>query len=206
MKKAFLLIFTFLISYSYGQENKIEIISKLDVPSFGSREFILESFQGIEKIDLTFTNSEKLIGKNYKIIIQKYKKGKVAIEKVAKDTKRDEDPKIGKDFKFSIVTQQLLNNEKITFAFSNSYNKNIFEVNSKYKDNTFSLREISNQKPLEIQIGKEIQIALITPPNENSEKGELGYCEVTKGYIDIEKWYKQYELDEFFLIYLTIED
>ncbi|MRX67446.1 hypothetical protein SAMN06265349_1011134 [Flavobacterium resistens] len=206
MKKALLLIFTFLMSYSYGQENKIEMISKLDMPPMGSREFILEAFQGIEKIDLTFTNSEKLIGKNYKIVIRKYKNGKVEIEKVAKDTKKNEDPKIGKDFKFSIVAQQLLSNEKITFAFSNSHNKNIFDVNKKYKDNTFSLREISDQKPIEIQIGKEFQIAFITPPNDNEEKGALGYCEVTKGYIDIEKWYKQYEIDEFFLIFLTIED
>lgn len=205
MKKALLFIFTFLISYSYGQD-KIEIVSKMDTPTLGSREFFLESFEGIEKIDFSFTNSDKLIGKNYKIVIRKYKKGKVDFEKVVRDTKKNEDPKIDKDFKFSIITQQLLSNEKIMFAFSNSFNKSIFEINKKYKDNTFSLREISYQKPVEIQIGKEIQIGLITPPNENTEKGPLGYCEVTKEHINIEEWYKQYEIDEFFLLYFTIED
>lgn len=206
MKKIVLLFFTFFISYSYGQESKIEMISKLDMPTPGSRDFLLESFQGIDKIDLTFTNSDKLIGKNYKIVIRKYKKGKVDFEKVVRDTKHNEDPKIGKNFKFSIIAQQLLSNEKIMFGFPNSFNKSIFEVDKKYKDNTFSLRDISDQKPIEIQIGKEIQIGFITPPNEDETKGQLGYCEVTKGFIDVEKWYKQYEITDFFLLYLTIED
>ena len=55
------------------------------------------------------------------------------------------------------------------------------------------------------KIGKEIQIGLITPPNDNPEKGNLGYCEVSKGNIDVDKWYKQYKISEFFLLYLIIE-
>lgn len=208
MKKVLLLLFIVLVSSTYGQENKIEMISKLDTPSFGSREFILESFQGIEKLDFSFINSEKLIGKNLKLIIRKYKNGKVEVEKIVIDTKNEELPKIGKDFKFSIVNQQIPNSEKITFFFSNYFNKNIFEVNKKFKDGTFSLRVVSSKENenIKIEIGKETQIALITPPNEDPSKGDLGYCEVSQGKIDVDKWYDQYKLSEFFLIYLVIEE
>ena len=43
-------------------------------------------------------------------------------------------------------------------------------------------------------------------PNDDPSKGSLGYCEISKGYIEIDKWYKQYKISEFFLVYLVIQD
>lgn len=208
MKKILLVLFIGLISSTYGQENKIEMISNFDVPPFESRDFILGTFLGIDKLDLEFTNSEKLVGKNYKLIIRQYKNGKIAIEKFVIDTKKEKLPKIEKDFKFSIINQQTANTEKITFFFSNFFNKNIFKVNKKFEDGALLLRAVSSKEKekIEIEMGKETQIALITPPNDDSTKGPLGYCEVSQGKIDIDKWYAQYKLPEFFLIYLVIED
>ena len=207
MKNTLIILLILFISSTYGQE-KIEMISQFDYPDFKSKEFAYDIFQGIEKLDISFTNPEKLIGKNYKLVIRKYKKGKIEVEKVVSDTKAEKAPKIGKDFKFSIIAQQLLNNEKIMLFYSDHFNKSIFEVNKKFLDGTFLLRDITENKRGKkvFEIGEEIQIALITPPNNDETKGVLGYCEVTKGEINVEEWYKQYQLSEFFLLYLTIEE
>lgn len=186
---------------------KIEMISKYDSPEFGSNEFIIQQFHGIEKLNISFLNSEKLKDKNFKIIIRKYKNGKIEIEKNVIDTKTEGLPKIGKNFNFSIVAQHLVNKEKIAFFFPNFLNKQIFDINKKFKDGTFLLRDVcgNESEKVDFEIGKEIQIGLITPPNDNPEKGNLGYCEVSKGNIDVEKWYNQYKISEFFLLYLVIE-
>lgn len=197
----------FILISLNAQNEKIAMISKYDNPEFGSKQFIIENFQGIEKLNISFTNSEKLIGKDFKIVVRKYVKGKLNIEKIIIDTKKEESPKISKNFNFSIVTQHILQNEKIGFFFPNFFNKQIFEINKRFKDGTFLLRDVcgNESEKVDFEIGKETQIALITPPNDNPDKGNLGYCEVSKGNIDVEKWYDKYKISEFFLIYLTVE-
>ena len=197
----------FILISVNAQNEKIAMISKYDNPEFGSKQFIIENFQGIEKLNISFTNSEKLIGKDFKIVVRKYVKGKLNIEKIIIDTKKEESPKISKNFNFSIVTQHILQNEKIGFFFPNFFNKQIFEINKRFKDGTFLLRDVcgNESEKVDFEIGKETQIALITPPNDNPDKGNLGYCEVSKGNIDVEKWYDKYKISEFFLIYLTVE-
>ena len=208
MKKILLLTLTLISLSTYSQEEKIQMISKYDNPEFGSKEFIIQNFQGIEKLNIVFSNSEKLKDKNFKIIIRKYKNGQIEIEKNVIDTKNEELPKIGKNFNFSIVSQHILQNEKIGFYFPNFFNKQIFEINKKFKDGSFLLRDVSGNESdkIDFELGKETQIALITPPNDNPDKGNLGYCEVSKGNIDVEKWYEKYKISEFFLIYLIVEE
>ena len=208
MKKLLLISIILTSITTYSQEEKIQIISKFDTPEFGSKEFIIQNFQGIEKLNISFSNSEKLIDKNYKITIRKYKNGKIEIEKNVIDSKKYGDPKIGKNFNFSIVSQHILNNEKIGFFFPGFFNKQIFDINKKFKDGSFLLRNVCGNATdaLDFELGKETQIALITPPNDNPDKGDLGYCEVSKGNIDVEKWYAQYKISEFFLIYLIVEE
>ena len=201
-------ILTFFTLTEHAQDHKVEMISKFDSAELGSNKWALESFQGIDKLDISFTNAQKLIGKNFKIIIRKYKKGKIEIEKVVIDTKLEGLPTIGKDFKFSILSQQLLNNQKIAFFFSNFSNKQIFDVNKKYKDVSFLLRDVcgSENDKVNFTIGNETQIGLITPPNIDSSKGNLGYCEVSKGNINVAEWYQKYKIAEFFLLYILIEE
>ena len=206
IKKILLLTLTLFFFFSYSKEEKIQMISKFDYPE-DNREYVMENFLGIDKLDFSFTNSEKLIGKNFKITLRKYKNGKIEIEKIIINTKGEGLPTIKKDFKFSLITQQILNNEKIAFFFPGFFNKQIFEVNKKFKDGTMLLREVTGgDEKINFEIGKETQIALITPPNDNPDKGNLGYCEVSKGNIDVEKWYDKYKISEFFLIYLIIEE
>ena len=206
IKKILLLTLTLFSLSTYSQEEKIQMISKFDYPE-DNREYVMENFLGIDKLDFSFTNSEKLIGKNFKITLRKYKNGKIEIEKIIINTKGEGLPTIKKDFKFSLITQQILNNEKIAFFFPGFFNKQIFEVNKKFKDGTMLLREVTGgDEKINFEIGKETQIALITPPNDNPDKGNLGYCEVSKGNIDVEKWYDKYKISEFFLIYLIIEE
>ncbi|MBE8723627.1 hypothetical protein [Flavobacterium hungaricum] len=209
MKKLLPLIFSLLLVSAYGQENKIEVTTKYDFPELGSREFFIESFQGIEKIDVSISDNQKIAGKNFKLIIRKYRNGKPQIEKVVHDTKKEELPKIGKEFKFSIIAQQTFNKERIGFMFPNFMNKSSFNVDQKYSEenaNTFLMRTVTKIDKINLEIGKETQIALITPPNDDENAGELGYCEISKGYIDINEWYKKYKLTEFFMIYLVIQD
>ena len=206
MKKLLLITLILTSITTYSQEEKTQMISKFDYPE-DNREYVMENFLGIEKLDFSFTNSEKLIGKNFKITLRKYKNGKIEIEKIIINTKGEGLPTINKDFKFSLITQQILNNEKIAFFFPTFFNKQIFEVNKKFKDGTMLLREVTGgDEKINFEIGKETQIALITPPNDNPDKGNLGYCEVSKGNIDIEKWYEKYKISEFFLIYLIVEE
>ena len=127
MKKLLLLTITLISLSTYSQEEKIQMISKFDNPEFGSKEFIIQNFQGIEKLNISFSNSEKLKDRNFKIIIRKYKNGKIEIEKNVIDTKNEELPKIGKNFNFSIVSQHILQDEKIGFYFPNFFNKQIFD-------------------------------------------------------------------------------
>ena len=206
MKKLLLITLILTSITTYSQEEKIQMISKFDYPE-DNREYVMENFLGIDKLDFSFTNSEKLIGKNFKITLRKYKNGKIEIEKIVINTKGEGLPTIKKDFKFSLITQQILNNEKIAFFFPGFFNKQIFEVNKKFKDGTMLLREVTGgDEKINFEIGKETQIALITPPNDNPDKGNLGYCEVSKGNIDVEKWYEKYKISEFFLIYLIVEE
>lgn len=206
MKKLFLITLILTSITTYSQEEKIQMISKFDYPE-DNREYVMGNFLGIDKLDFSFTNSEKLIGKNFKITLRKYKNGKIEIEKIVINTKVEGLPTIKKDFKFSLITQQILNNEKIAFFFPGFFNKQIFEVNKKFIDGTMLLREVTGgDEKINFEIGKETQIALITPPNDNPDKGNLGYCEVSKGNIDVEKWYEKYKISEFFLIYLIVEE
>ncbi|TRX25547.1 hypothetical protein FNW25_08930 [Flavobacterium franklandianum] len=206
MKKLLLITLILTSITTYSQEEKIQMISKFDYPE-DNREYIMGNFLGIDKLDFSFTNSEKLIGKNFKITLRKYKNGEIEIEKIVINTKGEGLPTIKKDFKFSLITQQILNNEKIAFFFPGFFNKQIFDVNKKFKDGTMLLREVTGgDEKINFEIGKETQIALITPPNDNPDKGNLGYCEVSKGNIDVEKWYEKYKISEFFLIYLIVEE
>lgn len=206
MKKLLLITLILTSITTYSQEEKIQMISKFDYPE-DNREYVMGNFLGIDKLDFSFTNSEKLIGKNFKITLRKYKNGKIEIEKIVINTKGEGLPTIKKDFKFSLITQQILNNEKIAFFFPGFFNKQIFEVNKKFIDGTMLLREVTGgDEKINFEIGKETQIALITPPNDNPDKGNLGYCEVSKGNIDVEKWYEKYRISEFFLIYIIVEE
>lgn len=206
MKKLLLITLILTSITTYSQKEKIQMISKFDYPE-DNREYVIGNFLGIDKLDFSFTNSEKLIGKNFKITLRKYKNGKIEIEKIVINTKGEGLPTIKKDFKFSLITQQILNNEKIAFFFPGFFNKQIFEVNKKFKDGTMLLREVTGgDEKINFEIGKETQIALITPPNDNPDKGNLGYCEVSKGNIDVEKWYEKYKISEFFLIYIIVEE
>ena len=199
MKKLLLITLILTSITTYSQEEKIQMISKFDYPE-DNREYVMGNFLGIDKLDFSFTNSEKLIGKNFKITLRKYKNGKIEIEKIVINTKGEGLPTIKKDFKFSLITQQILNNEKIAFFFPGFFNKQIFEVNKKFKDGTMLLREVTGgDEKINFEIGKETQIALITPPNDNPDKGNLGYCEVSKGNIDVEKWYEKYRISDYFI-------
>ena len=64
MKKLLFLALTLVTVKAFGQEEKIQMISRLDNPEFGSKEFIMQNFQGIEKLNISFTNPEKLKNKN----------------------------------------------------------------------------------------------------------------------------------------------
>lgn len=209
MKYKFLIfcIFSFFVN---AQEVKIEMISKLDNGDFGSKEFFLNSFEGINIVDYTFNNSENIVGKDFKIIIRKYSKGKFEFEKIVVDTKADEMPKIEKDFNFSVFSKQTRGQQKImiTFPTMRFFYRKAFELNKKFEDGIYDYRELvddSNTGKKTFELGKEIQLGLITPPNDNPKNGQLGYCEVTKSEIIIDEWYKKYQISEFFIIYLKIE-
>ncbi len=210
MKKVIFIQLLFCSLLINAQEQKNEIISKYDNGDFGSNEFFLNSFEGISKVDYSFVNNENLVGKDFKIVIRKYKKGKLELETVYIDTKTEKMPKIKNEFYFSVFSKQTKGQQKIMFTFPNMgfFNRKTFNINEDFEDATFDYRDLVSNSfngKKTFEFGKEIQIGLITPPNNNDDNGQLGYCEVTRSEIEIESWYNQYKISEFFLIYLVIE-
>ena len=200
----------FCTFFFISQEQKNEIISKYDNGDFGSNEVFLNFFEGISKVDYSFVNNENLVGKDFKIVIRKYKKGKLELETVFIDTKTEKMPKIKNEFYFSVFSKQTKGQQKIMFTFPNMgfFNRKTFNINEDFEDATFNYRDLVSNSfngKKTFEFGKEIQIGLITPPNNNDDNGQLGYCEVTRSEIEIESWYNQYKISEFFLIYLVIE-
>ena len=210
MKKIIFIQLLFCSLLINAQEQKNEIISKYDNGDFGSNEFFLNSFEGISKVDYSFVNNENLVGKDFKIVIRKYKKGKLELETVYIDTKTEKMPKIKNEFYFSVFSKQTKGQQKIMFTFPNMgfFNRKTFNIDEDFEDATFNYRDLVSNSfngKKTFEFGKEIQIGLITPPNNNDDNGQLGYCEVTRSEIEIESWYNQYKISEFFLIYLVIE-
>lgn len=119
-------------------------------------------------------------------------------------------PKIKNEFYFSVFSKQTKGQQKIMFTFPNMgfFNRKTFNIDEDFEDATFDYRDLVSNSfngKKTFEFGKEIQIGLITPPNNNDDNGQLGYCEVTRSEIEIESWYNQYKISEFFLIYLVIE-
>lgn len=207
MKKVTLvLILIFGLLISQAQE-KFELKATNDFPK-DKYDLQMAYFQNIEKIKFTLSEKDKksLNGKNYKLIIKEYQNGKLYNELVVIDTEEEALPKIDATFQFSLITQNIFNYEKIGFFFPRFMNKKIFTTNNEFKDGDFSLRMINPYtEGLEFELNKSFQIALITPPNKNPNKGKLGYCEVSQGEIDVESWYDKYKIPQFFLIYMEIK-
>jgi|GEM_PF-1400899 len=208
--KNVLFVFCFLSLSVFAQTSKIQLISDLSNGEFGSKEFFLNSFEGINTINYHFSKTDSLIGKDFKLIIRKYKNGKLEFERVAVDTKAEDLDKINEGFSFSVFSKQTVGQQKIMFAFPTLrfFYRKTFEINKKFEEAIFDYRQLVDDNNLGIknfEIGKEMQIGLITPPNDNPKNGQLGYCEVTKSEIIIYEWYKKYKISEFFIIYLKIE-
>ncbi|PID29716.1 MAG: hypothetical protein CSB55_01465 [Candidatus Cloacimonadota bacterium] len=200
----FALIFTSILLFLQAQE-RFELKADYDFPK-ENEEIQMNYFQGIEKLKFSLNENDKkyLNGKDYILIIKEYQDGKLFKESIVADTEKERLPKIDSDFQFSLIAQNILNYEKIGFFFPKFMNKKIFAVKSKFKDGDFSLRKINIAEGIEFELNKPFQIALITPPNRDPDKGYLGYCEISQGEIDVEKWYAKYKISQFFLIYMEI--
>ncbi|MGX7667600.1 hypothetical protein [Flavobacterium pedocola] len=205
MKQFLTILALFFITSNLYSQSKIQLISEFDAPQTKD-ELEANLFSGINKLKFHFEDPNLVLNKEYKIIIREYKNGKIHSEKVAINSKEEGHAKIGNDFKFTLMAQQVLDIEKIGFFFKNFMHKKTYKINKAFPDGTFELREITgDSNKIDVEIGKEIQIALITPPNENPNAGNLGYCEVAKGNIDVTAWHEKYKIPQFFLIYLQVD-
>ncbi|WP_029038009.1 hypothetical protein [Salinimicrobium xinjiangense] len=206
MKKQ-LLILCLLINTTIltAQSNEtFELKAKYEAPET-KEDFQMELFQGIQKIQFSLDNNPALNGKDYRIVIKEYQDGELHSEKIVLDTKEERLPKIDSTFKFTLFAQNLLNYQKIAFFFPRFMNKKIYQTKDTFKDGDFSLRQINvGSEHLNFQFNEPFQVALITPPNRDPSKGNLGYCEVSQGGIEIAKWYEKYQIPQFFLVYLEI--
>ncbi|WP_435135444.1 hypothetical protein [Formosa sp. A9] len=206
MKKLLLILALISNAILLQAQEKYQLLAKSHFPE-SMEEIQMNYFKGIEelKFSLNEIDKKKLEGKDYRLLIKEYQSGKLHNEVIVSDSKKEKLPKIDSTFQFTLITQNILNYEKIGFFFPRFFNKKIFNINSEFKDGDFALRKINvKTDELEFELNKQFQIALITPPNRDPSKGNLGYCEVSQGGIDIEKWYAKYEISQFFLIYFEI--
>ncbi len=205
-KKLSLLLFLILNSALFFAQTDDSFQLKAEYVSPNSQEdFQMQLFEGINKLKFSLGNNKDLVGKDYKITIREYQDGELKTENTVLDTQEENLPKIDSTFQFTLIAQNILNYEKIGFFFPRFMNKKTFKTNEIFNDGDFSLRQINvGEKFLNFQLKEPFQIALITPPNRDPSKGNLGYCEVSQGGIEIEKWYDKYKIPQFFLIYLEI--
>lgn len=206
MKKYFFTLYLLICSAILtGQSNEtFELQAKYEAPET-KEDFQMELFQGIQKIQFSMNSNPALNGKDYKIVIKEYQDGELHSEKIVLDTKEERLPKIDSTFKFTLFAQNLLNYQEIAFFFPRFMNKKIYQTNDIFKDGDFSLRQINvGSEHLNFQLDEPFQVALITPPNRDPSKGNLGYCEVSQGGIEVAEWYKKYQISQFFLIYMEI--
>ncbi|UUC47298.1 hypothetical protein [Flavobacterium cerinum] len=188
-----------------AQTEKIQLVSK-NYEYKADEQFYDDLFDGITKLKFHFEDPTLLLGKSYQIILQEYTNGKLSRDEVVLNTKKEGLPKIDKEFSFYIYSQQCNGKLKLGFFFKNFINKKMYPTNKIFEDGTFDLRDVTGDTgKIDFETDKNIQIALITPPNENPAIGNLGYCEVSKGNIDVKSWYAKYKIPQFFLIYLKVE-
>lgn len=205
----YLMIALFISAGSFNlcaQNSKTyKLKADFDYPS-EKEKYEMWVFQGIVKLNYSLENDSTLINKNYKIIIREYQNGKLHEETLLMDTGDEPGiPKISPDFGFNLYAQHLLNYEKLAFIFDRFSSKKTFKINDFFNDGDFSLRKINvGEEYLEFKLNEPFQIALITPPNRDPGKGEMGYCQVSQGGIEVDSWYNQYKIPQFFLIYLEI--
>ena len=207
LKFLFITLFFSIVSISINAQNSKTYKLKADFEYPSEKEkYEMWVFQGIKKLNFTLENDSTLINKDFKILIREYENGKLKQETLVIDTKDEPRlPKINSDFGFNLYAQNLLNYEKVAFIFDRFSNKKSFKIKEIFNDGDFSLRQINVGKDhLDFRLNEPFQIALITPPNRNPSNGELGYCQVSQGGIEIDKWYDQYKIPQFFLIYLEI--
>ncbi len=199
-----LLIFIISITCIHAQE-KYKMLSSYE--EFKNQaEFEMMNFQGIEKLNFKFENVNNLIGKDYKFIIEEYLNGQLAKRKILIDTKNEGLPKIDSTFHLSLITQNILKTERIGFYLPTMLNKQTYDIVGNFIDDDFSLRNINVTKEyLEFELNKPFQIALITPPNKDPGRGNMGWCQVSQGGINVKSWYEKYEIPQFFLIYMQVE-
>ena len=158
MKQFLTIISLFFISLNLYSQTQIQLISDFNEPKTKD-EFENDLFSGINKLKFYFEDSDLVLNKDYKIIIKEYKNGKLHSEIIAVNTKEEGLPKIDKDFKFTLIAQQILDNEKIGFFFKNFMNKKIFKVNQIFPDGTFDLRDLSgNTIKLILNLGKKFKL------------------------------------------------
>ncbi len=200
---AILILGSFNINAQNSKTYKLK--AEFEYPS-EKEKYEMWVFQGIKKLNYSLENDSTLINKDFKIIIREYQNGKLHEEILIIDTSEEPRiPKINSDFSFNLYAQNLLNYEKVAFVFDRFSNKKAFKINEVFNDGDFSLRQINVGKDhLDFKLNEPFQIALITPPNRNPSKGEMGYCQVSQGGIEIDNWYNQYKIPQFFLIYLEI--
>lgn len=205
-KLLLLVLVTFILpELSAQNKESFKLYADFDYPE-EREKYEMWFYQGIKKLDFSLENDSTLINKDFKIIIEEYQDGRLHQQTVVIDTK--EEPRLSKiksDFKFKIYAQNLFNYEKIGFVFDRAINKKTFKTNDNFNDGDFSLRKINVlQDYLNFNLNEPFQIALITPPNRDPGKGEMGYCQVSQGGIEVEEWYNQYKISQFFLVYLEI--
>lgn len=206
MKSLFYLLVLTFCSIGIAQE-KFILKAAYEIPK-NIENFQLNHFLGIEKLKFSLNEDDKklLEGKDFKLIIKEYHHGKLFNKLTVIDTKKENLPKIDSAFQFSMLTQHIFKYEKIGFFFPRFANKKTFEINQGFNDGDFLLRKINAKTDgLEFEVNNPFQIALITPPNRDPSKGNLGYCEVSQGGIEVESWYEKYKIPQFFLIYMEFE-
>ncbi|MCB0686803.1 MAG: hypothetical protein KDC53_09765 [Saprospiraceae bacterium] len=136
-----------------------------------------------------------LSGRDFQLIVQEVKERKIASEKVVIDTKQEGLPQISDSFKFRIFSQHQMNRIKFGFFFDRFQNRATYVVNSDmYRDGEFVAKDLLGPLPdQDFALGEPFQLLIMTRPNKNPEAGQLGYCEVAQGNVDIPEWYEKYE-------------
>ena len=195
-----LLSFVLLISQNGFGQGKDSVNLKVD---WGTESKELQDyyrFQNIDYFKVAF-KGDQLKNSFYLLVSKEYWDGKLSKTDTVVNS-RGMEMKIGEnEFKFRVMAQKAEEDTvKFQFFFSN------FSITKKFKaskQDTYSLRDISNNKSVNVAVKMPLTLFAYSLPYQDPKRpGWLMYCELSREGIPPEKWGEKFGVKHYIIFEL----
>lgn len=203
MRKLFIFIFFIFSIICKSQESAgIKLIINQGVESSELQDLL--KFKEIDYFTIIVTG-EELKGKKFAIVSKEYWDKDLKNTDTIADLSKTPIPGLNNDTLITKILAEKSDNDSLRISFNF---KRLFGVTKKYKTttlNTYSTRNLSNGKNVNINLGESFPLLVYTLPYENPEyPGWLFYCELTRDGVATEDWGEKYNLKHYVVFEMII--